>query len=197
MRSAPAPPEHGARGHLVTRAWRGVLCALLLLAVTVPAHAQREQSLRVTPLVKDDKVLVSLQLTDGMTDEVWAAIRSGLRTTFTYSVDLRVDARLWWDRKIETTTVAISVDYDNLTRTYRVSRSIDGREVAGAPSANEDTVREWMTSLVREPLFDPAQLQPNRAYYVGVSATARPTGGSILGWLGSGVSGQARFTFIP
>jgi len=196
MGSAPAPPERGARGHLATRARRGAVSALLLLAVAAPASAQREQSLRVTPLVRGDKVEVTLLLTDGMTDEVWSAIRSGVRTTFTYSVDLRVDARLWFDRRIDTTTVTISVDYDNLTRTYRVSRSIDGRENASAPRADEGTVREWMTTL-REELFDTSELQPNREYYISVSATARPTGGSILGWLGSGVSGQARFTFIP
>ncbi len=195
MRSAPAPAEVGVRSRLSRCGRYGVVCLLLLLGAAVPAHAQRE-ALRVTPIVKDGKVLVTLQLTEGMTDEVWAAIRSGVRTTFTYTVDLRVDARLWLDRTIDTTTVTISVDYDSLERTYRISRSIDGRETRAEARADEATVREWMTSL-REPLFDTMALQPNREYYVRVDATARPTGGSILGWLGSGVSGQARFTFIP
>lgn len=169
---------------------------MLLLAVT-PLRAQREESLRVVPLVRDHQVLVTLELTDGMTDEVWAAIRSGLRTTFTYSVELRQDVRAWRDRTIETATVATSIEYDNLTRTHRGNRLIDGREAGSLSTEDEDAVRDWMTSLTRVPLFDTAQLQPNREYYIRVSTSARPTGGSILGWLGSGPSGQAHFTFIP
>jgi hypothetical protein len=39
-------------------------------------------------------------------------------------------------------------------------------------------------------------LEPNREYYVRVSASARPTSGSILWPFASGTSAQAKFTFL-
>ena len=83
--------------------------------------------MRVVPLVRDSHVLVSFELTGGLTDEVRDAIRSGLRTTFTYTVELRLDVPAWVDRTISTAVVATSVEYDNLTRTHNVVRMLDGR----------------------------------------------------------------------
>jgi hypothetical protein len=166
-----------------------------LLAVAHAASAQVRQELRVVPLVNGDHVLVSFTLTDGLTDEVRAAIRSGLRTTFTYAIELRLDVPVWVDRTIATATVTHSVEYDNLTRRYALGRVVDGREEVSV-TADEDLVREWMTNLVRFPLFTTALLEPNRAYYVRVSASARPSGGSLLWPFGSGPSAQSKFTFI-
>jgi hypothetical protein len=53
-----------------------------------------------------------------------------------------------------------------------------------------------MTSFQRLPLFRTQVLQPNREYYVRVSAVARPSNGAFLWPFGSGTSGQAKFTFI-
>jgi hypothetical protein len=39
-------------------------------------------------------------------------------------------------------------------------------------------------------------LERNREYYVRVSASARPSHGSMLWPFGSGTSGQGKFTFI-
>ena len=44
--------------------------------------------------------------------------------------------------------------------------------------------------------FSTTLLEPNRDYYIRVSASARPTNGSILWPFGSGPSAQSRFTFI-
>jgi hypothetical protein len=170
---------------------------LALLAVPLPASAQRDQPLRVVPLVRGDQVLVSFELADGMTEELREAIRSGLRTSFTYTVELRLDVPAWVDRTISVATVTSSVEYDNLTRRHTVSRSLDGRVEDVLVTGEEDVVREWMTRLDRVPLFSTALLSPNRDYYIRVSASARPSNGSILWPFGSGPSAQTRFTFIP
>jgi hypothetical protein len=41
-----------------------------------------------------------------------------------------------------------------------------------------------------------ARLDPNRDYYVRITARERPRGTSIFG-LGPVITGQAKFTFIP
>src|ERR671912_2585479 len=88
----------------------GMFC--LLAVATLGARVLAAEGLRIVPLVRDDKVLVTFELADGFTDEVKAAIRSGLKTTFTYTVDLRLDVPGWVDRTIRSATVQSSVEYD-------------------------------------------------------------------------------------
>lgn len=170
--------------------------ALTLLAGGSAVYAQDAQALRVVPIVRGDQVLVSFDLAEGFTDEVRAAIRSGLKTTFTYTVELRLAVPGWVDRNIGTATVTSSVQYDNLTRRHSLARLLDGRSEDSRISEDEAFVRTWMTKLDRLPLFRTTLLERNREYYVRVSATARPSNGSLLWPFASGTSAQAKFTFL-
>src|ERR687891_1572449 len=155
--------------------------ALLAVAFLVSIQsliAQSGQGLRVVPLVRDDHVLVTFELRDGYTPEVRAAIQSGLKTTFTYTVDLRLDVPGWIDRTIGSAVVTNSVEYDNLTRRHTIVRMIDGRMEQSQVTEDESIVKQWMTSFKQLPLFPTALLLANRDYYVRVSAIARPTNGS-------------------
>jgi hypothetical protein len=174
---------------------RLAFAALMVLVAAAPSLAQGT-GLRVIPLVRDDHVLVSFSLADGFTEEVRAAIRSGLRTTFTYTVDLRLDVPAWVDRTIGTSTFTSSVEYENLTRRYTVVLLLDGREVETLVTEDEGEVRQRLTNMRRLPLFRTNLLEPNREYYVRVAATARPSNGLLLWPFGSGTSAQAKFTFI-
>jgi len=180
-----------------SRTRRTVLLAIAtFLSAAVAASAQTAESLRVVPLVRDDHVLVSFDLQDGFTDDVRAAIRSGLKTTFTYSVDLRLDVPGWVDRTISTSNVSIAVEYDNLTRRYSITRVIDGHIDESRVSEDERLARAYLTSAVKLPLFRTGMLEPNREYYVQVRATARPSNGSILWPFGNATSAQTKFTFL-
>jgi hypothetical protein len=195
----PVSAQSGAaatRRRLLAGTVRFAFGIVALLGTVIPVSAQDNQTLRVVPLVRDNHVLVSFELTGGLTDEVRDAIRSGLRTTFTYTVELRLDVPAWVDRTISTATVATSVEYDNLTRTHNVVRILDGRVEQTLSTQDEAKVREWMTNLTRFPLFSTSILEPNRDYYIRVSATARPSNGSIFWPFGSGPSAQSKFTFI-
>lgn len=169
-------------------------CGLAALSLTVTLTAAEQ--LRIVPLVRDDKVLVTFELADGFTDEVKAAIHSGLKTTFTYTVDLRLEVPAWVDRTIATAVVSNSVEFDNLHRTHNIVRVVDGKVDQAQTTEDENFVRQAMTSFQRLPLFRTSILEPNREYYVRVSAVARPTNGAFLWPWGSGTSGQAKFTFI-
>jgi hypothetical protein len=93
-------------------------------------------------------------------------------------------------------TATSSVEYDNLTRRYSLTRTIDGKVVDMRVAEDERAVRNWLTVLQRLPLFRTTMLEGNREYYVTVRATARPSNGSILWPFSSGTSAQAKFTFI-
>jgi hypothetical protein len=170
------------------------MCILALLAAGAAVRAA--ESLRIVPIVSHDQVLVSTELTDAYTDDVRAAIASGLRTTFTYEVELRVVATVWVDRTVATAVVTTADQYDNLTRRHSLSRMVDGREVESLGTEDESLVRRWLTTLSRVPLSQASRLDPNRDYYVRVRARVRPRGASLLG-LTNVVTGQAKFTLIP
>jgi hypothetical protein len=170
-----------------------VILALFLAA----ASAVAAQGLRIVPLVREGHVLISAQRPDGFTDDVRAAIRSGLKTTFTYTIDLRTPVAVWLDRTIESAVVSTSVQYDNLTRRHTVVRTLDGRVEEAQVIENEEDVRQLVTKLDRLPLFRTVNLEPNREYYVRVRAEVRPRNASFLWPWGSGRSAQAKFTFIP
>ncbi|HSC28737.1 MAG TPA: DUF4390 domain-containing protein [Vicinamibacterales bacterium] len=172
-----------------------VAVLVLLLGVVCAA-----QSIQVTPLMRDDRVLVSFKLTDDIfTDEVRAAIHSGVTITFVYDVQLRRSATLWLDRTISASTVIATVRYDTLTRRYIVTRKADGRMVGGGGAEaleREEAAREWLTQFERLPLFSTRPLEPNAEYYVRVRAHTTPRNASFLWPWGGDIAGLAKFTFL-
>ena len=179
--------------------YRSLLLAVALVAATASfAHAQTQaEALKVRPLVKDGQVLVSFSLNGGLTDEMKAVVQSGLRTVFTYTVELKMRQAAWVDRTVATAVVSTSVDYDNLTRRHTISQSRNGRVEQSFVVEDPAQVAQMVTNFERLALFDTKLLQPNRDYYVLVRADARPRSSASL-WPFSGTaSGLAKFTFIP
>lgn len=170
-----------------------VLAALAVSTATLAA----QQALRVIPLVRDGKVLISFSLADGYSDDVKAAIKSGLKTTFTYTIDLRGDAPGWIDPVLASAVVSTSVQYDNLTRRHTVVRTIDGRVEDAQVVEDDADVRQLVTTLNRADLFRTVKLEANREYYVRVRADVRPKNAAFPWPWSGGRSAQTKFTFIP
>jgi uncharacterized protein DUF4390 len=167
-----------------------------MMVVAAAGDVEAAESLRVTPIVHDDRVVVSFELADAYTDSIRQAIGSGLRTTFTYELELRTVGTAWIDRTIATVVVTTSDLYDNLTRRHTLSRTVDGRVEEVLVTDDESEVKTWLTRWSRVPLYQTSKLDPTRDYYVRVSARMRPLSGSLLGWAKATV-GQAKFTVIP
>ena len=173
---------------------RSVVLAVILIVATVSVSAA--EGVRIVPLVRDDAVMVSFELTDGYTPAVKDAVHSGLKTTFTYEIELRQDVPAWVDRTIAASVITNTVQYDNLTRRATLTRTLDGHVESTETTEDEAVIRQWMTTFQKMPLFKTAELETNREYYVRVKATARPTNGSMLWPWGSGISGMTKFTFL-
>jgi hypothetical protein len=168
-----------------------VLLAIALLS-PLPADA-----IRVTPLVRDGDVLLSFTAPGAVTAELREAIKSGMVVTFTYDVTLRQNAFLWFDRTLAETEVAASVRFDNLTRTYHVTRMVDGRVIWSESSENEDQVRGWLTEFERLKLFAATTLQPNSEYTVDIRARISPRRAWVMWPFGRhDATGRAPFTYI-
>jgi hypothetical protein len=166
----------------------------VVVAAVALTHAAA--TLRIVPIVRDKSVIVSVELADAFTKEVRDSIASGLRTTITYDVELKMEASVWVDRTIASAVVTTSDHYDNLTRVHNLSRTIDGRLVDALVTENEALARQWLTTLKELPVCPTSKLDPHGEYYVRISARVRPPGASLLG-LASAITNQAKFTFIP
>jgi hypothetical protein len=167
---------------------------VLLLGAVVWAA---EPDLSVTPIARDGQVFVTFELSEGLSSEVQDAIQSGLPTTFSYEVELRHGSAAWFDRTVASLTITATVRFDNPTRRYQMSRTLDGRVEDAQPTEDQDAMRRWMTRFDRIPLSATASLETNGEYYVRIRARTRPHSAWFL-WPWDRVSalGHAKFTFI-
>jgi hypothetical protein len=167
---------------------------VLSLVLAAPAYAQ---SRRVRPLVRGGEVLVTFALDDVFSEAMKEQVQSGLRTTFTYTVELKQKAPAWVDRTIASAIVSASVEYDNLTRRTTVTQTLDGRMGETRVLEDAELARQLATSFERLPLFKTRLLEVNREYYLLVHAEARPQNRSAFWPWGGSTSAQAKFTFLP
>jgi len=174
--------------------WLCLWCTVIVCTAGIAVQAA--QVLRIIPTFHDGQVLVSFEVEDGYTDDVRNAIASGLRTTFSYNVELKMHATMWVDPMVATSVVTVSDRYDNLTRRHTLTRTIDGREQDKTTTENELTVRQWLTTLDKLPICRTTRLEANRDYYVRISARVIPDHTSMLG-LTSAIVGRTPFTFVP
>ena len=173
------------------------LRAFAVALVLVAAVQAQAPEVSVTPIARDGQVLVSFDLTDAFSSDVRDAIQSGLPTTFSYDVDLRRGSTLF-DRTVASVTVEASVRFDNLTRRYQMSRTVDGRVEDARPTEDQEAVRRWLTHFEQVPLSNTSALETNGEYYIRVHAHTRPRNTWFFWpWDRGGVFGQAKFTFIP
>jgi len=170
-----------------------VALILLLVAAARPSFAQ---TLQVTPLAKDGRILVTLRMNDVFSDEVRAAMQSGLRITFVYDIELKRSTALWVDRTIATATVTATIEYDILTQRYLATRREDGHMEKVETLDREDAARAWLTEVDKLPLFNSGSLELNSEYYLRVRARTTPRNQSFVWPWEGGIAGLAKFTFL-
>ena len=172
--------------------------ASLVLLSVLALSPQEGQILQVAPLARGDEVLVSFKLAQEPTEEIRNAIHSGLTVSLVYKVDLRRSSAVWFDRTIASTVVTATVRFDNLTRKYAVTRTVDGRTDRADSIEREDAAWSWLTDqFERMPLFRSAPLEVNAEYYVRIRAHTTPRIMSFVWpWQADDVVGLAKFTFM-
>ncbi len=180
---------------------RRLLLLLVLACALAPAVRADEpdgSEIAVAPIARDGQVLVSFEVNSGLAPEVRDAIQSGLPTTISYELELRRGSATWFDRTIAAVTITATVRFDNLTRRYQMSRTLDGRVEDARPTEDQESVRRWMTRFDRVPLSTTSALEANGEYYVRVRAHTRPHNAWFFWpWERGSLLGLAKFTFIP
>ncbi|PYR30319.1 MAG: hypothetical protein DMF92_09010 [Acidobacteria bacterium] len=185
------------RKHEGTKRLVGLVFAVAFVSLGSVARADG-QDLSVMPIARDGQVVVSFELSEGLTEDVRDAIQSGLPTTFSYELELRRSTATWFDRTIAAVTMTATVRFDNLTRRYQMSRTLDGRVEDARPTEDQDAVRRWMTRFEHVPLSTTSALEADGEYYVRVRAHTQPRNTWFFWpWGHDWVLGRAKFTFIP
>jgi hypothetical protein len=173
---------------------RAVVVVWALLAATPSAMAH---DIRVKPLVADGRISASFNAPAAFGDDAQAVVRSGLLLTFTYVIELRRPATVWFDRTLALVTASATVKLDTLTAVYQVSKLVDGSVVWSDRTADEAQVRAWMTSFDAIALQPGEPLQPNAEYYVRVRLQTSPRRFfSAWPWGRDDGLGRGAFTFI-
>ena len=155
------------------------------------------QTVQVTPLAKDGRVLVTLRLNDVFTEEVRAAMHSGLRITFVYDIELKRSTALWVDRthRRRRRSRRRSIRHPDAPLSG-VTRREDGRMERAETIEREEAARAWLTEFDKLPLFSSATLERNAEYYLRVRAHTMPRNASFVWPWEGGIAGLAKFTFL-
>lgn len=174
------------------------ISALVLVLLAVAVGGASAQTLQVSPLPRDGQILVTFKLEQELTDEIRAAIHSGMIVSFIYKVDLRRGSAVWFDRTLASAVVRATVKFDNLTRRYTLNRTVDGQMERPETTDQEEVAWAWLTSEFNKmPLFRTVQLETNAEYYVRVRAHTAPRNAPFVWpWQGDDVVGFTKFTLI-
>jgi len=176
---------------------RTLLAAVGVTVLAAGTALAAADAIRVVSLVKDQRIFVSFTLESGVTEDLRAAIDSGLPTAISYDVELRREAAGWFDKTLQSVSVSAIVQYDNLTRRYRLTLTVDGLGEEPTITEDRETVRRWLTTFDRMPLFTTERLETNVEYYVRVRARSRPwITWFFWPWDRGSASGVAKFTLI-
>jgi hypothetical protein len=180
------------------RMLRGISLAVVMLVALLDGTPTVAQTIEITPLARDGRVLVSFRFSDAFTEELRAAIHSGMNVTFYYQVELRRSTTFWLDRTMDTAAVATSVRHDTLTGKYHYTRMLNGRTERAEQTQSYDSVREWLTVFDKLTLFNTKSLERNAEYYVRVRVYTTPRNASFAWpWNQHDVMAQTKFTFLP
>lgn len=154
----------------------------MVLALLVVAPARGRAELRIGDLdvfVTDHEVAVDVALLDALPPGLQEAVRSGVPAHVRFTVEVWQYNRLWPDRLVSTKVVERALDYNVVTREYRIAA------VRGEPRAAYTTrdVRdaERVLSQVRWLKLVPAAHLPSaERFYVRVLAETALRGDNTL-----------------
>jgi hypothetical protein len=182
----------------VIKKLRLVAPVLAMMFVAVAALTAADAEVVVTPIWREGQLLVSFELSDGITAEMRDAIQSGLPTSYAYDLEVRRGDAGWFAKPLLAMTITATVRFDNLTRQYQLTRTVGTQSESTSSTDNQDAVRRWLTRFDHVAVLTTSALEANGEYSVRVRVQTRPHNTwFVWPWDRGSVFGNAKFTFIP
>lgn len=173
-----------------------VVLAAGLISSLPAAPATDDDGLKVTPIVSDGTVAVSIAGGGALGPDVRTLIESGLLVTLTFDINLRKPVPFWWDSTVRSQSVSSTIKLDMLSGTYHVSRLQQSHVTWSDRTRTFAEARDWSATFDRVPLAVQRELDANTDYYIDVHLSTSPKRTFSLWPFGGGRSSRANFTFI-
>lgn len=152
---------------------------LVLVALTAPLTAAPPEA-RIDNLVAtaaSGKVSVRFSMSGAFNDgEMVDALKSGLPTSFTYSIEIFRDRPNWFDDGIATSRVEVICTYNSVTREYLLNTRRDRHLVRSETFTDLAELERQMTTIHEPELFE---IGSRKAYKLKVRVKAD----LMRGWL--------------
>ena len=123
-----------------------VLAGLLLAAAGPSVAAEDARLAELQASLIDDAWITSFRLEHAFGEKIEDQLRSGLPVTFRYQVEV-YRKRGWLRSRLLLRKLEVTVEFDSLTRQYRLTRELDGEVVESSATEKEDEMRRWMTEV--------------------------------------------------
>lgn len=168
---------------------------MLVTMVVLASASLLASSVRITPVLSDDKVMATFAAPEVFSESADEAVHSGMVVTFSFTAELRRTVTLWFDRTLATADVASTVKFDTLTGAYQISKLRDGKVHWSQQTQKADEMRSWMTQFERVTLDDLDAVRGTGEYYIRVVARdSLPRGFSWWPFGRSSVSGRVELS---
>jgi uncharacterized protein DUF4390 len=129
------------------------MAATILAAAAVAPRAVAEPALLdLSPQYREENLVVSVRLADGLSAETLEEIDSGIETTFEYRIQISRKRTGWPDDVLIRRDVECLVRRDSLTRQYTLTRRVDGELMERRVGADADAMRAFLTLLQEMPV---------------------------------------------
>ena len=143
---------------------------MIFISISLVSQARGEQAALSEIMVNttEGHLSISFKVTNCFTEHMKAAIENGIRTTFTFFVDVDEARDLWWDKSIASLKVSHEIHYDSLKKVYSIVMS----EQSGQPVKVSDfkKAKEVMTRISDLKVAELSCLTKGKRYQVRMMA---------------------------
>jgi hypothetical protein len=154
-----------------TRWILGGIAILLIWIFPLPAFCQKASIRDVVLKGTNGTWKVSFHVEDCFTEKMEEAIRSGIRTTFTFYIDL-YQKRSWWkDRKVASCEFQHTVQYHPIQKIYHVTI---GKNPSSVAASNLEEVKKLMSEVKEFEIRPSSPLKPGIPTYFRIKAELDP-----------------------
>jgi len=133
-----------------------------------PTHAKAARLADLTVTNTRDDLLLYLKVEGAFSEKMKNAILSGVNTTFSFFISLRLVRNLWPDKKIAEIKVTNTIKYDNLKKKFFITKSWKDDEILVTQSLIE--AEKLMTSIDSLKIVPLSRLEKGRQYQIKAKA---------------------------
>ncbi|HUR80309.1 MAG TPA: DUF4390 domain-containing protein [Thermoanaerobaculia bacterium] len=139
-----------------------ILLSLLILGAPLAAAAPPNPTIEnLSAAAANGRVSVRFLLAGAFGNaEMIEALRSGLPTSFTYTIEIFRDRPNWFDDSISRASVEVICTYNSLTREYLLNYRRDRRLVRSETFTDLAALERQMSTIEEKDLFDVGERKP-------------------------------------